>query len=89
MAIVNAGALPVYQDIPEELRERIEDVLLNRRADATDRMLEIAERYRGDGAKLKVVDDSWRELPVTKRLEHALVHGIADHVEIDTEEARL
>ncbi|MEQ8394525.1 MAG: methionine synthase [Thalassobaculum sp.] len=89
MAIVNAGALPVYQDIPEELRERIEDVLLNRRADATDRMLEIAERYRGDGAKAKVVDDSWRELPVTKRLEHALVHGITDHVEVDVEEARL
>ncbi|MEQ8863381.1 MAG: methionine synthase [Thalassobaculum sp.] len=88
-AIVNAGALPVYQDIPEELRERIEDVLLNRRADATDRMLEIAERYRGDGAKAKVVDDSWRELPVTKRLEHALVHGITDHVEVDVEEARL
>ncbi len=88
MAIVNAGALPVYQDIPEELRGRIEDVLLNRRPDATDRLLEIAERFKGDGAKNRVMDDSWRELPVAKRLEHALVHGIADHVEIDVEEAR-
>jgi len=88
MAIVNAGALPVYQDIPEELRERIEDVLLNRRPDATDRLLEIAERFKGDGAKAKVVDDKWRELPVEKRLEHALVHGITDWVEIDVEEAR-
>jgi len=89
MAIVNAGALPVYQDIPEDLRERIEDVLLNRRPDGTDRLLEIAERYRSDGARARVQDDSWRELPVEKRLEHALVHGIADHVEVDVEEARL
>ncbi len=88
MAIVNAGALPVYQDIPEELRERIEDVLLNRRPDATDRLLEIAERFKGDGAKAKVMDDKWRELPVEKRLEHALVHGITDWVEVDVEEAR-
>jgi len=89
MAIVNAGALPVYQDIPAELRERIEDVLLNRRPDATDRMLEIAESFKGDGAKAKVADDSWRELPVNKRLEHALVHGITDWIDIDIEEARL
>jgi len=88
MAIVNAGALPVYDDIPEALRERIEDVLLNRRDDATDRLLAVAEEYRGSGAAAKVVDDGWRELPVNKRLEHALVHGIADHVESDVEEAR-
>lgn len=89
MAIVNAGALPVYQDIPEDLRERIEDVLLNRREDATDRMLEIAEQYRGAGGAARVVDDKWREQPVEKRLEHALVHGIGDFVEADVEEARL
>jgi len=88
MAIVNAGALPVYQDIPEDLRERIEDVLLNRREDATDRLLEIAETYRGSGGGAKVVDDTWREAPVQKRLEHALVHGIGDYVEADVEEAR-
>ncbi|WP_281683833.1 methionine synthase [Thalassobaculum salexigens] len=89
MGIVNAGALPVYQDIPEDLRERIEDVLLNRREDATDRMLEIAEQYRGAGGAAKVIDDKWREEPVEKRLEHALVHGIGDFVEADVEEARL
>ncbi|MDF1794576.1 MAG: dihydropteroate synthase, partial [Thalassobaculaceae bacterium] len=88
MAIVNAGALPVYQDIPEDLRERIEDVLLNRREDATDRMLEIAEQYRGAGGAAKVVDDKWRDQPVEKRLEHALVQGIGDFVEADVEEAR-
>ncbi|WP_420564250.1 methionine synthase [Thalassobaculum sp.] len=89
MGIVNAGALPVYQDIPEALRERIEDVLLNRRSDATDRLLEIADEYRSSGAAAKVVDDKWREEPVEKRLEHALVHGIGDYVEADVEEARL
>ena len=89
MAIVNAGALPVYQDIPEALRERIEDVLLNRRSDATDRLLEIAEEHRGGGTAQKVVDDTWRQAPVSKRLEHALVHGIGDYVEADVEEARL
>ncbi len=89
MGIVNAGALPVYQDIPEALRERIEDVLLNRRDDATDRLLEIADEYRSSGGAAKVVDDKWREEPVEKRLEHALVHGIGDYVEADVEEARL
>ncbi|MEQ8585578.1 MAG: methionine synthase [Thalassobaculaceae bacterium] len=88
MGIVNAGALPVYQDIPETLRERIEDVLLNRRDDATDRLLEIADEYRGSGGAAKVIDDKWREQPVEKRLEHALVHGIGDYVEADVEEAR-
>ena len=89
MAIVNAGQLTVYEDIPEDLRERVEDVLLNRRDDATDRLLEIADDYRGQGAKAKVQDLSWREESVEARLSHALVHGIADYIEEDTEEARL
>jgi len=87
MGIVNAGQLPVYEDIPEELRERVEDVLLNRRADATERMLEIAERFKG-GARTQEVDMSWREKDVRARLTHALVHGIADFIDEDTEEAR-
>jgi len=90
MAIVNAGQLTIHDDIPPELRERVEDVILNRRDDATDRLLDIAEDYRGTGkAKAKVVDTAWRELPVSKRLEHALVRGITDHIVEDTEEARL
>lgn len=90
MAIVNAGQLTIYDDIPDELRERVEDVILNRRPDATDRLLDIAEKYRGDGkAKAKVVDNEWRKLPVEKRLEHALVRGITDYIVEDTEEARL
>ena len=89
MAIVNAGQLTIYDDIPDELRERVEDVILNRRDDATDRLLDIAEKYRGDGkAKEQVVDDEWRKLPVAKRLEHALVRGITDFIVADTEEAR-
>jgi len=89
MAIVNAGQLTIYDDIPDELRERVEDVILNRRPDATDRLLEIADNYRGDGkTKAKVVNDEWRKLPVNKRLEHALVRGITDHIVADTEEAR-
>ncbi|MFN4277219.1 MAG: methionine synthase [Ferrovibrio sp.] len=87
MGIVNAGQLPVYEDIPEELRERVEDVLLNRRPDATERMLEIAERFKG-GARAQEIDMSWREKEVRERLTHALVHGIADFIEEDTEEAR-
>ncbi len=90
MAIVNAGQLTIYDDIPDELRERVEDVILNRRPDATDRLLDIADKYRGDGkAKTKVVNDEWRKLSVEKRLEHALVRGITDHIVADTEEARL
>ncbi len=89
MAIVNAGALPVYQDIPEALRERIEDVLLNRRDDATDRLLEVAESFKGGGTTSVAADTAWRDLPVAKRLEHALVHGVGDYVEGDVEEARL
>ncbi len=89
MGIVNAGQLAIYADIPEELRERVEDVVLNRRDDATERLLDIAEKYRGDGAVAAKKDDlEWRKLPVNKRLEHALVKGITDHIEDDTEAAR-
>ena len=87
MAIVNAGQLTVYDDIPGELRERVEDVVLNRRDDATERLLEIAEDYRASGERHEV-HAAWRDEPVEKRLEHALVHGIVEHVEADTEEAR-
>ena len=87
MGIVNAGQLAVYEDVDPELLERIEDVIFNRREDATERMVEIADRLRGAGSK-REVDLAWREAPVGKRLEHALVHGIVDHIEDDTEEAR-
>jgi len=88
MGIVNAGVLPVYEDIPAELRERVEDVILNRREDATERLLEIAPKYAGKGEQSKGPDLSWREQPVNERLKHALVHGIDEYVETDTEEAR-
>ena len=89
MGIVNAGQLAVYDQIDEELREACEDVVLNRRADSTERMLELAEKYRGEGgAKAREKDMSWREWPVEKRLEHALVNGITEFIEGDTEEAR-
>ncbi|HEY5598910.1 MAG TPA: methionine synthase [Kiloniellales bacterium] len=89
MGIVNAGQLTVYEDIPAELRERVEDVLLNRRPDATERLLEIAQRHRGDGSTARTtVDLSWRQATVDKRLEHALVHGIDDYIVEDTEAAR-
>ncbi|ETX15052.1 5-methyltetrahydrofolate--homocysteine methyltransferase [Roseivivax halodurans JCM 10272] len=88
MAIVNAGQITVYDDIPDELRERVEDVLLNRRDDATERLLEIADKYRGSGEAAKKEDPKWREQAVEKRLEHALVHGITDYVVDDTEECR-
>jgi 5-methyltetrahydrofolate--homocysteine methyltransferase len=87
MGIVNAGQLVVYEDIEPELRERVEDVIFNRRADATERLVELAERVRGGGTK-RELDLSWREQPVEDRLSHALVHGIVDFVEDDTEEAR-
>lgn len=90
MGIVNAGQLDVYDDIDPELRERVEDVILNRRSDGTDRLLEIAVRFRGGKGKAGVQEDlSWRELPVAKRLEHALVRGINTYVVEDTEAARL
>ena len=89
MGIVNAGALPLYDDIDPELRELCEDVVLNRRADATDRLLEAAARHKGDGGDGKKVPDlQWREQPVNKRLEHALVAGITEFIQADTEEAR-
>jgi len=90
MGIVNAGQLTLYDDIPAELRELCEDVILNRRPDATDRLLEAAPKFKGDGsgAKAKEKDLSWREASVEARLTHALVHGITDFIEIDTEEAR-
>lgn len=89
MGIVNAGQLAIYDDIPGELRERVEDVVLNRREDATERLLEIAEQYRGGGSGGERKKDlEWRSWPVNRRLEHALVEGIADFIEEDTEEAR-
>ncbi|MEJ2065237.1 MAG: methionine synthase [Reinekea sp.] len=89
MGIVNAGQLVIYDDIPDELRERVEDVILNRRDDATDRLLEVAEKYRGDGSTEIKEDQEWRSLPVKKRIEHALVKGITTHIIDDTEQARL
>jgi len=92
MGIVNAGQLAVYDDLPTELREAVENVVQNRQgesnADATDFLLEIADKYRGDGVVAKKADDEWRKLPVAKRLEHALVKGIDAFVTEDTEEAR-
>ncbi|SIR05297.1 methionine synthase (B12-dependent) [Rhizobium sp. RU33A] len=89
MGIVNAGQLAVYESIDKDLREACEDVVLNRRKDGTERLLEIAERYRGTGeAKTRTQDMSWREWPVAKRLEHALVNGITEFIDVDTEEAR-
>ncbi len=89
MGIVNAGQLAIYEDIDQELRERVEDVILNRRADATERLLEIAGRFKGEAGQKKTEDLAWRSLPVVKRLEHALVKGIDEFVVPDTEEARL
>jgi 5-methyltetrahydrofolate--homocysteine methyltransferase len=91
MGIVNAGALAIYDELPAELRERVEDVVLNRRADATERLLEIAPRYQAGNRESGIGNREsaeWRGLPVEKRLEHALVHGIDEFVEGDTEEAR-
>ncbi len=90
MGIVNAGQLAVYESIDPELREACEDVILNRNDTATDRMLELAERYRGQAGKEQVAKDlSWREKPVNDRIAHALVNGITEYIEADTEEARL
>lgn len=87
MGIVNAGQLEVYDDVPAELLEAVEDVLLNRREDSTERLLDLAERYKGDG-KQRVEDLSWRENPVEQRLSHSLVKGITNYIEEDVEEAR-
>ncbi len=89
MGIVNAGQLAIYADIPDELRNAVEDVVLNRHDGATEKLLEIAEKYRGEGAAAaKPEDQEWRSWAVEKRLEHALVKGIADFIEEDTELAR-
>ena len=88
MGIVNAGQLAIYEEIEPGLRDRVEDVILNRRPDATERLLEIAARYRGEAGARPAQDLSWRNWPVGKRLEHALVRGIDEYVIEDTEEAR-
>jgi 5-methyltetrahydrofolate--homocysteine methyltransferase len=87
MGIVNAGQLAVYQDIEPELLEHVEDVIFNRRPDATERLVELADRVRGEGTK-REIDLSWRDATVEERLSYALVHGIVDFVEADAEEAR-
>ncbi|MDH3429568.1 MAG: methionine synthase [Gammaproteobacteria bacterium] len=91
MGIVNAGQLAIYADLPTDLRDAVEDVVLNRRDDGTERLLDVAENYKGQasGAKAKARDMSWREFTVEKRLEYALVNGIDEFVVDDTEEARL
>ncbi|GGD66657.1 methionine synthase [Lacimicrobium alkaliphilum] len=88
MAIVNAGQLAVYDDIPDELREAVEDVILNRTPEGTDRLLELAPKYQGDGKEVVKETQEWRQWPVKKRLEHALVKGIMDFIIEDTESAR-
>ena len=90
MAIVNAGVLPIYDDIEPELRERVEDVVLNRRPDATERLLDLAAQYAGGAGMERAAEDlAWRERPVEERLTHALVAGIDAYIVEDTEEARL
>ncbi|MBN8528708.1 MAG: methionine synthase [Caulobacterales bacterium] len=93
MGIVNAGDLPVYDDIDPELREAVEDVILNRpqrtNVSNTERLVDMAPRYKGEKGAAKVVDLAWRDQPVAKRIEHALVHGVTDWIETDTEEARV
>ena len=90
MGIVNAGMLAVYEDIDKELLERVEDVLLNRRPDGTERLIEYAEQIKGTGQKkVDKVDDAWRKEPLEARLAHALVKGIVTYIDEDTEEARL
>ncbi len=92
MGIVNAGQLAIYADIPEDLRNAVEDVVLNRHdGSGTDKLLELAAKYRGDGSSSEVKQENleWREWPVSKRLEHALVKGITDYIDEDTEQARL
>ncbi|HEY0925892.1 methionine synthase [Brevundimonas sp.] len=93
MGIVNAGDLPVYDDIDAKLREAVEDVILNRpqrtNVSNTERLVDMAPAYKGEKGAARVVDLTWREAPVSKRIEHALVHGITEFIEADTEEARL
>lgn len=87
MGIVNAGMIEVYEEIPKDLLECVEDVLLNRRDDATERLVDLAEKFKGEGKKVEK-DDEWRKWPVEKRLSHALMKGMIDYIEEDTEEAR-
>jgi 5-methyltetrahydrofolate--homocysteine methyltransferase len=89
MGIVNAGQMIVYDDIDPELRQTCEDVILNRDPGASERLLELAEKFRGQGKEVKEKDLAWREWPVEKRLSHALVHGITEYIDADTEAARL
>jgi 5-methyltetrahydrofolate--homocysteine methyltransferase len=89
LGIVNAGQIAVYDDLDPELREACEDVVLNRRPDAAERLLDLAKKFHGKGQEAKEADLAWREQPVGKRLTHALVHGITEFVEADVEEARL
>jgi 5-methyltetrahydrofolate--homocysteine methyltransferase len=88
MGIVNAGDLPVYDDIDPVLREAVEDVILNRNPDATERLVDLAPKYKADKGAEKVVDLAWRQQPVAERLAYALVHGNTDFIIEDTEEAR-
>ena len=89
MGIVNAGQLAVYEDIPAELRERVEDVVLNRRPDGTERLLEVAAQLKGKGGKERSAEDlAWRNKPVKERLSYALVHGLTDYIDEDTEAVR-
>jgi 5-methyltetrahydrofolate--homocysteine methyltransferase len=87
MGIVNAGQLTVYQDIPKDLLERVEDIIFNRRPDATERLVEFAASVKGSG-KRQGLDLGWRDAPVEARLSHALVHGVVDFIDVDVEEAR-
>ena len=89
MGIVNAGQMIVYDDIDPELRQTCEDVILNRDAGASERLLALAEKFRGKEKQAKENDLVWREWPIDKRLSHALVHGITEYIEEDTEAARL
>jgi 5-methyltetrahydrofolate--homocysteine methyltransferase len=89
MGIVNAGDLPVYDEIDPELREAVEDVVLNRKSGATERLVEIAPKFKGGKAAERVVDLAWRSGTVSERLSHALVHGVTEFIDADTEEARL
>src|SRR6185503_3118209 len=87
MGIVNAGQLVVYEDIPKDLLTHVEDVIFNRRPDATERLVELAATVKGGGTK-RELDLAWRSAPVAERLSHALVHGMVDYIEVDVEEAR-
>jgi len=88
MGIVNAGQLAIYEDVDKELLERVEDVLLNRREDATERLVEFAETIKSDGSKTEAKKAEWRSAPVEERLKYALIKGIVEYIDEDTEEAR-